>query len=419
MAASPRRPRGSPSDLYQEVTDRMVAMIEAGAAPWRKPWTTPRLPGVPALPINAVTGQSYHGINVLMLLPLSMLFGDPRWCSYRQAETRGWQVRHGERGTPICFYKLLEILPEDRADLRGMVDDGEEGMRTIPLLRRSTVFHASQIDGIPSLEEAYGAGEPLPEAVWDGEAHLEALLARSGATIDHRGYRAYYQPSEDRIVLPPRARFPSAEAYYGTAFHELGHWTGHEQRLNRPFSFNRSAPDYAREELRAELASAFLNAELGCHHDLEEHAAYLAIYLDLLRQDKKEIFRAAKDAQAIADLILDRHPRLRLEQGVAVPRTEASEPGEPGSDSVAAPVDADAPIRTIEAVRIVHQRLIHGALRDVIQRGDEEGYLGQLIRDCNAVIPPSRAMPSVPSRERPSPASRRTEYMSAPTSGGR
>jgi len=237
--------------------------------------------------------------------------------------------------------------------------------------------------------------------------------------IDHRGYRAYYQPSEDRIVLPPRTRFPSAEAYYGTAFHELGHWTGHERRLNRPFSFNRGAPDYAREELRAELASAFLNAELGCQHDLEEHAAYLAIYLDLLRQDKKEIFRAAKDAQAIADLILDRHPRLRLEQGVAVPRTEASEPGEPGGDSVAAPVDAEAPIRTIEAVRIVHQRLIHGALRDVIQRGDEEGYLGQLIRDCNAVIPPSRVMPSVLSRERPSPASRRTEHMSAPTPGGR
>ena len=415
MAASTRRTRGSPSDLYQEVTDRIIAMIEAGAAPWRKPWTTPRLPSVPALPSNAVTGQSYHGINVLMLLPLSMLFGDPRWCSYRQAEARGWQVRHGERGTPICFYKLLEILPEDREDLRGMVDEGEEGRRTIPLLRRSTVFHASQIEGIPTLEEAYGAGEPLPEAVWDGETHLEALLARSGATIDHRGYRAYYQPSEDRIVLPPRARFLSAEAYYGTAFHELGHWTGHERRLNRPFSFNRSAPDYAREELRAELASAFLNAELGCHHDLDEHAAYLAIYLDLLRRDKKEIFRAAKDAQAIADLILDRHPRLRLEQGVVVPRTEASEPG----DSVAAPVDANAPLSTVEEVRIVHQRLISGALQEVLRRGADEGYLGRLIRDLNAVILPSMTVPSVTSRERPYPASRRKEPVSAPTPGSR
>ena len=413
MATSTRRARGSQPDLYQAVTDRIVAMIEAGAAPWRKPWTTPRLPGVPALPVNAITGQSYHGINVLMLLPLSMLFGDPRWCSYRQAETRGWQVRHGERGTPICFYKLLEILPEDREDLRGILDDGDEGMRTIPLLRRSTVFHVSQIEGIPTLEEAYGVGEPLPEAAWDGEAHLEALLARSGATIDHRGYCAYYQPSEDRIVLPPRVRFPSAEAYYGTAFHELGHWTGHERRLNRPFSFDRGAPDYAREELRAELASAFLNAELGCQHDLDEHAAYLAMYLDLLRQDKKEIFRAAKDAQAIADLILDRHPRLRLEQGVAVLRTESSEPG----DSVAAPVDAEAPLRTVDDVLIVHQRLISGALREVLRRGDDEGYLGRLIHDLDTTLSLSIA-PTVSSAPMALRLLRRSDRTLMPVPGG-
>jgi antirestriction protein ArdC len=275
------------------------------------------------------TGQPYHGINVLLLLPLSMLFGDPRWCSYRQAETRGWQVRHGERGTPICFYtSCWRFWPEDREDLRGLVDDGDEadadrahccGGRRCSTPRRSRAF--------PTLEEAYGVGEPLPEAAWDAEARTWRRCWRAVAPRSSTGaYRAYYQPGEDRIVLPPRVSgFPAPQAYYGTAFHELGHWTGHERRLNRPFSFDRSAPDYAREELRAELASAFLNAELGCQHDLDEHAAYLAMYLDLLRQDKKEIFRAAKDAQAIADLILDRHPRLRLEQGVAVPRTGSSE----------------------------------------------------------------------------------------------
>jgi antirestriction protein ArdC len=344
---------------------------------------------VPALPVNAATGQPYHGINVLLLLPLSMLFGDPRWCSYRQAEARGWQVRQRERGTPICFYKLLEVGPEDRDDLGALVGEGDEAVRTVPLLRRSTVFHASQIEGLPTLEEAYGAGEPLPEAAWDAEARLEALLARSGAAIEHRGARAYYQPAEDRIVLPPRGRFPSAAAYYGTAFHELGHWTGHERRLNRPFSFDRSAPDYAREELRAELASAFLNAELGCQHDLDEHAAYLAMYLELLRQDRKEIFRAAKDAQAIADLILDRHPRLRLEQGVAVPRTGSLEP-----DGLmpAAAADPPAPMRTVDDLLIAHQRLIGGALREVVRRGDDEGYLGRLVRDLAAALP--RSIPS-------------------------
>ena len=383
MVASTRRGRGSHPDLYQEVTDRIVTMIEAGAAPWRKPWTTPRLPGVPALPVNAATGQPYHGINVLLLLPLSMLFGDPRWCSYRQAEARGWQVRQGERGTPICFYKLLEIGPEDRDDLGALVGEGDEAVRTVPLLRRSTVFHASQIEGLPTLEETYGAGDPWPEAAWDAEAHLDALLARSGAAIEHRGARACYQPGEDRIILPPRGRFPSAAAYYGTAFHELGHWTGHERRLNRPFSFDRSAPDYAREELRAELASAFLNAELGCQHDLDEHAAYLAMYLELLRQDRKEIFRAAKDAQAIADLILDRHPRLRLEQGVAVPRTGSLEPDGLMPDTADPPV----PIRTFDDLLIAHQRLIDGALREIVRRGENEGYLGRLVRELEAAIP--------------------------------
>jgi len=118
-----------------DLSENTAAMVEAGAAPWRKPWTTPRLPRVPALPVNAATGQSYHGINVLLLLPLSMLFGDLRWCSYRQAEARGWQVRHGERGTPICFYKLLEIALEDRDDLRAILGDLDEAVRTVPLLR--------------------------------------------------------------------------------------------------------------------------------------------------------------------------------------------------------------------------------------------------------------------------------------------
>ena len=415
MATSTRRGRGSHPDLYQEVTDRIVAMIEAGAAPWRKPWTTPRLPGVPALPVNAATGQPYHGINVLLLLPLSMLFGDPRWCSYRQAEARGWQVRQGERGTPICFYKLLEVGSEDRDDLGALVGEGDEAVRTVPLLRRSTVFHASQIEGLPTLEEAYGAGEPSLEAAWDAEARLEALLARSGAAIEHRGARAYYQPSEDRIVLPPRGRFPSAAAYYGTAFHELGHWTGHERRLNRPFSFDRSAPDYAREELRAELASAFLNAELGCQHDLDEHAAYLAMYLELLRQDRKEIFRAAKDAQAIADLILDRHPRLRLEQGMAVPRTGSPEP----DGRMSATADPPAPIRTFDDLLLAHQRLIGGALREIVRRGENEGYLGRLVRELAAAMPQGSAVAIATPEKTSRGLSRRHDHVHGPVPGGR
>ncbi len=216
-------------------------------------------------------------------------------------------------------------------------------------------------------------------------------------------------------MLPPRARFPSAGAYYGTAFHELGHWTGHERRLNRPFSFDRSAPDYAREELRAELASAFLNAELGCQHDLDEHAAYLTMYLELLRQDKKEIFRAAKDAQAIADLILDRHPRLRLEQGVAVPWTGSPEP----DGLMPATADPLVPIRNFDDLLIAHQRLISGALREVVRRGDDEGYLGCLVRDLEASLPQGSAVATAPLEKTALGLSRRHDRVHGPVPGGR
>ena len=183
------------------------------------------------------------------------------------------------------------------------------------------MFHASQIEGIPSLEAAYGPAGALPDHAWEAEDRLEDLLHRTGARIVHGGGRAYYDPVEDFIALPPRQRFPSAAAFFGVAFHELGHWTGHETRLNRPFAARRDAPEYAREELRAELASAFLGAELGIRHDLEQHATYLERYLGLLRGDNREIFRASRDAQAIADLILDRHPTWQLEDGVCARRT--------------------------------------------------------------------------------------------------
>jgi len=164
--------------------------------------------------------------------------------------------------------------------------------------------------------------EGLPDHVWDTEERLEHLLRGSGARFVHAGTRAFYDALEDTITLPPRARFRDAAAFFGVAFHELGHWTGHATRLNRPLTGQRDSPAYAREELRAELASAFLGAELGIAHDLEQHAAYLDGYLELLRNDNREIFRAARDAQGIAELILDRHPTWRLQDGVCVARTE-------------------------------------------------------------------------------------------------
>src|ERR1700749_3140789 len=132
-------------DHYQEVTDRMIAALEAGTPPWRRPWD-PDKTGGPAMPRNATTGQRYRGINVLTLGMSVLAFssGDPRWATYKQAEDRGWQVRRGERGTTGYFFKRLELRDDSRPE------DEEEAVRRIPLLRAFTLFHASQIDGIPA-----------------------------------------------------------------------------------------------------------------------------------------------------------------------------------------------------------------------------------------------------------------------------
>jgi len=404
----PPRGAGGRPNLYQEVTDRIVAMIEAGTAPWQRRWDRARHPGAPAFPVNAATGKTYHGVNVLLLGADPRTADDPRWCGYEQAKAHGWQVRAGARGATIYFFKRLELPEAGEADAEPPLDaDGRPLGRTVPLLRRHTVFHASQIEGLPSLEAAYGPAGAVPDHVWEAEDRLERLLRRSGARIVHGGNRAYYDPVEDWIALPPRERFPSAAAFFGVAFHELGHWTGHETRLNRPFARRRDAPEYAREELRAELASAFLGAELGIQHDLEPHATYLDRYLGLLRGDPREIFRAARDAQAIADLILDRHPTWQLKDGVGVRRTEPPAEAETAADRTppaAPPTEAPDPYRAappaITAALPAPYRWAFAALADpAADPGDDP--LDGLAHRLDAALPRAEVPRAGDAAERP------------------
>ncbi|WP_169250379.1 zincin-like metallopeptidase domain-containing protein [Candidatus Competibacter phosphatis] len=398
MAAPRRRqkPRGDGGrpNPYQEVTDRIIEMIETGTAPWQRPWDRPRHLGVPAFPVNAATGNAYRGINVLLLGGDPRLADDPRWCGYQQAQARGWHVQAGARGTPIYFFKRIEVADGSEADEELRVDADDSSLRrTIPLLCRHTVFHASQIEGIPSLEAVYGSMAGLLDHVWDTEERLERLLRGSGARFVHAGTRAYYDPLEDTITLPPRARFRDAAAFFGVAFHELGHWTGHATRLNRPLTGQRDSPAYAREELRAELASAFLGAELGIAHDLEPHAAYLDGYLELLRNDNREIFRAARDAQGIAELILDRHPTWRLQDGVCVARTEPVPDDEADAHRhpvIAAPTATDTPTAPSLAAPY---RWAFAAVRDsdAIPADSPLGRLSRRVDDALPLSAPLRA----------------------------
>ena len=315
-------------DHYQEVTDRVIAALEAGTPPWRKPWD-PDKAGGPAMPRNAATGQRYRGINVLTLGMSAQAFisGDPRWATYKQAEDRGWQVRKGERGTTGYFFKRLELRDDSKPD------DDEDAVKRIPLLRAFTLFHASQIDGIPDY-----VPPTISEAPWRAPEAAEIILANSGAVVRIGGERAFYSPATDHIQMPPQSAFATAEGFCGTLVHELGHWTGAEKRLNRDLRNRFGSHDYAREELRAEIGQMMVCGELGIADcDFSNNAAYVASWLEKLRSDRKEIFRAAADAQRIADYLLAFHPDYATNQAGPPESVPLADAGDGNGDAADAP----------------------------------------------------------------------------------
>jgi antirestriction protein ArdC len=278
----------------QEFANRIIAELENGVKPWVRPWD-PDKAGGPQAPFNPVTGKRYHGINVLILGMDMRAFqsGDPRWMTYQQAQGKDWQVKKGERATTIFFTKPYEVEDQDKDD----------GRKIIKVLKHYAVFHASQIDGIP----AYQA-PTVEEANWIRPEAFEIILRNSQAIIRIGGDRAFYSPATDHIQLPPDHAFNGPEEFAATALHELAHWTGHSSRLNRDLQNRFGSSAYAMEELRAELASAFVANEIGIPTDIPHHASYIASWIKALKDDKREIFRAAADAQRIASMELSFHP---------------------------------------------------------------------------------------------------------------
>ena len=277
------------NDLYQTVTDRILSALAAGVPPWVAPWQS----GVPGLPNNLATGKPYRGINVLMLFAETQRRGfvDSRWLTYKQAAELGAQVRKGETGTPVVFFKWREVA--SKAESEADADD----TRVVPMLRGYTVFNAEQLKDLPACHQTPSI------ASWSPLDLAEDMLLNSGAHIQHGGSRAYYSPGEDVIQLPPMPWFNDAQGYYGTALHELTHWTGHPSRCNRPLGRRHGIDAYAFEELVAEMGSAFLCAHCGLPGHLE-HASYLDRWIQALRGDKRLIFVAAGKAQAAADYLL-------------------------------------------------------------------------------------------------------------------
>jgi len=275
-------------DLYQTVTAKIIAALEAGTPPWFCPWAT--TPGL-ALPANLSNDRPYRGVNVLLLNLQQMAHGYSlnRWLTFNQARALGGSVRRGEAGTQVVFFKLLE---RDEAA-------NDERRKVIPLLRAFTVFNAAQVDGLPEAMTAV----PAPPEGWSPVDAAEAVLEASGAVIRHGGDKAFYSPAQDIIQLPLASQFPQADAYYCTALHELTHWTGAPERCNRPLLGRQHIEAYAFEELVAEMGAAFLCSHVGIAGELQ-HASYLSHWLTALRSDKRLIFSAASLAQKAVDSLI-------------------------------------------------------------------------------------------------------------------
>lgn len=284
------------SDIYQRVTDQIVAELEKGVCPWLKPWNAEHAAGRITRPLRA-NGVAYRGINVLMLWASAVEkgFAAPLWLTYKQAQELGGQVRKGEKGSPVVYANTVTRSEKDEST-------GEETERDIPFMKGYTVFNAEQVEGLPP--HFYALQEPVLDPVARIEP-AERFFASVCAQITHGGDRASYSVALDRVQMPPFEAFRDAESYYATLAHELTHWTRHPSRLDRDFGRKRWGDEgYAMEELVAELGAAFVCADLALTPELRgDHAAYIASWLDVLKGDKRAIFSAAAHAQKAADFL--------------------------------------------------------------------------------------------------------------------
>jgi antirestriction protein ArdC len=305
-AADPTQPQGSSSshlgqrgavDLYQRVTDQVIAMLEQGVAPWRSP-----ILGKAGSrhPRNLNTGKPYRGVNVFLLAFTAWVQGyeSAYWLTFNQAKERGGSVKKGEKSSMVVFFKPYEVA------------DKETGKpKTIPVLRYYSVFNSNQCENIPAPDAPVFTPTTFTP-IESAEAIVKGY--QDPPVIEHGGGQAFYRPSTDTVRIPEPTRFETPETYYGTLLHELSHSTGNSKRLNRELDTDPKpfgSPDYGREELVAEMSAAFLCAHAGIAPVLiESTAAYISGWLGVLKKDKKLVITAASQAQKAADWILGVRP---------------------------------------------------------------------------------------------------------------
>lgn len=277
-------------DIKQHVTDTIIEQIEAGTPPWRKPWTGT---AGACLPVRH-NGEAYRGINILMLWACAMKneFSSAHWMTFKQAKDLGGTVKKGSKSSKSVYYGTIE--KED--------ENNEEGDKNIIRFAKSfSVFNADQIEGLP--DSFYVQPEPPRDLGTKADPNLDDFFAATGAEIITSAKpRAYFEPMQDHIHMPPIATFYSASKYYGVLSHEMTHWVCGERRLaTQKTDANRE--EYAFDELVAEIGAAMLSVQLGVEPEFDQNAAYIEAWLKALKGDKDLIFKAAAEAQKAVDMI--------------------------------------------------------------------------------------------------------------------
>lgn len=293
--------------MREEMITSFINCLKKDDIPWRQTWSAANRP------FNAVTDTEYHGVNALWLSynQAANNFRDPRWCTFKQAQTKGWKIKAGAKGTKVEFWSLydtqdkIKITQREAKILADELSLEEFKERIKPISNTYTVFNGEQIEGISQYE------------VKTNKLNLEDVIKRRDILIknmalnfEERGDSAYYSPQFDRITLPTANLFESEYAYMATLLHEAGHATGHESRLNRDLTGAFGSPEYAKEELRAEIASAFTAQTLGINYEqngyMENHEAYVQSWIKVLESEPNELFAAIKDAEKISDYLIDK-----------------------------------------------------------------------------------------------------------------
>lgn len=286
--------KSSRTDIYQEVTDIIIQQLEKGTIPWLQPWEGNNFSF--DIPQNSTSGKNYRGINIILLWVAAQqkCFNSNEWATFKQWSSLDQSIRKGEKGSKIVFFDTLE-----REDENGEI-------KKIPYLKQSVVFNKTQLVDFDPKDES----KPVKPGLAQRVEKVEAFIANTGVIIEQPYHQACYNRLTDKVCMPDRSMFvdtlgcSATEGYYATLLHEMTHWTGHTRRLNRIFGKRFGDKQYAVEELVAELGAAFTCTELGISRpEKENHAAYIANWLNALRENKYFVLAAASEASKASEYL--------------------------------------------------------------------------------------------------------------------